>query len=568
MLSSSYRKNWRVKNERTDLPVIDKLLQNRGLTDQDQIETFLKTSLKKGLHNPFLMKGMDKAVARIKRAIADNERIMIFGDYDVDGVSGTAIIFHILKQLNARVSYRLPHRVEHGYGMSNDFINEFIGLGVNLIITVDTGISCKEQVDLAAEKGIDTIITDHHTIPENFPDRAFAVLHPSQPDCEYPFKGLTGAGVAYKLASALITDHYGGEDRGNNIFDFLDLASLGTVADLGPLVGENRIIVKYGLEALKNTKWYGLDFLKKHAGIDEDTKIDVNVIGYRLGPRINAAGRIDSPYYALQLLLHDKLDDKAMLLAQHLENLNQKRQQMVIEALDGISRHHASEIKDKKIFIAWDKDWHAGILGLLASRCVEKYSVPTIIMQDLGDVLVASGRSPGYFNMVEALTTHGDLLKSFGGHVQAAGFTIDKKNADEFKAKMEKYAEEMLKDHEPVSVIDIDCELPEDEIDERLLRFMDQMEPFGVGNEQPVFVMRNLRPQNIRRVGKEANHIHFEVLGKLKRYPVIGFKLGHLETYLQEQGAIDLACYLEQNEWKGITKLQLRAVDLKAAEEE
>lgn len=552
----------------TDKSVMDKLLINRGLTDQTKIETFLKTSLKKGLHNPFLMKDMDKAVARIKKAIANSERIMVFGDYDVDGVSGTAILFHILKQLGGRVSYRLPHRVEQGYGMNNDFIHEFIKLGVSLIVTVDTGISCKEQIDLAADNKIDTIITDHHTIPENFPDRAYAILHPMQPDCEYPFKGLTGAGVAYKFATALITDHYGGEDRGNNIFDFLDLASLGTVADLGPLVGENRIIVKYGLEALKDTKWYGLDFLKKHAGIDENTKIDVNVIGYRLGPRINAAGRIDSPYYALQLLLHDKLDDKAMLLAQHLENLNQKRQQMVQTALEEISRGQATEINDKKIFIAWDKDWHAGILGLLAARCVEKYSVPTIIMQDLGDVLVASGRSQEYFNMVEALTAHGDLLKSFGGHVQAAGFSIDKDKVDEFKKKMEEYAENLLQDHEPVSEVDIDCVLPEEEIDDRLFRFLEQMEPFGVGNEQPIFMMRNLRPLNIKRVGKEANHIHFEVYGKKDRYPVIGFKLGHLETFLQQQGEIDLACYLERNEWKGVTKLQLRAVDMRGSESE
>ncbi len=492
------KKNWKILDQDDNKSVIDKLLSNRGLIEKEQIERYLKTSLKKGLHNPFLMKGMEEAVDRIEKAIKNREKIMIFGDYDVDGITGTAIMFHILKKLNARVSYRVPHRVEDGYGLSNAYIEEFAKLGVTLLITVDNGISCKEQVDLASEKNIDVIITDHHTIPEDFPDKAYAVLHPLQKDCPYPFKGLTGAGVAYKLASALITSHFKGEDRNINIFDFLDLASMGTVADLGPLIGENRIIVKYGLEALKNTNWPGLGYLKKHAGIDENTKMDVSVIGYKLGPRINAAGRIDNPYYSLQLLLHDKFDEKAKLLASHLETLNQKRQKMVIDAMEDMNKNHGEKNKNKKIFIAWDKNWHVGILGLLASRTVEKYNIPAMIMQDMGNELIGSSRSPETFNLVKALTENSDLLKNFGGHTQAAGFTVPKENLEEFVERLYKYAETHGEESKE-SDLEIDCELKEEDIDNRLMKFLKDMEPFGIGNTQPIFLMRNLIPTNIKR---------------------------------------------------------------------
>ena len=245
-------KNWKILNTDPTKDVAQKLFENRGLVNSKVINDFLSTSIKKGFHNPFLMKNMEKAVERIKKAVKNEERIMVFGDYDVDGISGTAILVHTLRLLGAKVSYRLPHRVENGYGLSNEFVDEFAKVKVNLLITVDCGISSREQVSRAADAGIDVIITDHHKIPEGFPDRAFAVLHPLQPGCDYPFKGLTGAGVSFKLASALIKDILKGEERDKFMHSLLDLTSLGTVADLGPLLGENRIIVKYGLLALQN----------------------------------------------------------------------------------------------------------------------------------------------------------------------------------------------------------------------------------------------------------------------------------------------------------------------------
>lgn len=557
-------KIWKIRNSDLGQNVIQKILINRGLVDPSTVKNFLESSYKKGFHNPFLIKDMEKAVQRIKNAIANKEKIMIFGDYDVDGISGTAILVHTLRQLGARVSYRLPHRVKDGYGLSNKFIEEFAQIGVNVVITVDCGISCKNQIELAASHKIDVIVTDHHTVPAELPDKAYAILHTLQPGDEYPFKGLTGAGVAFKLASALIKDIYTGEEREKYLYSILDLASLGTVADLGPLIDENRIIVKYGLEALQNTKWTGLEFLKQHAGIEPNTKLDISVIGFRIGPRINAAGRIDHPYYALQLLLQDKPDEKAKLLAEHLEKLNQKRQQMVIEAAEEVENQLNGNKRSDKIYIAWSTNWHVGILGLLASKIVEKHQRPCIVLQDLGDNLVASARSPENFNMTDALTELGHLLENFGGHAQAAGFSIKKDKIEEFATAMTAYAEEKLELKKVSQELLIDCELSPDDINDSLLNFLEQMEPFGIGNEQPKFLIRNLNTGVIKKVGQTQQHLHFQVHSNYKRFPVIAFKFGEHENLLRNSQKIDLVCHLSKNEWKGTTQLQLKCVDLRS----
>lgn len=551
-------------NSDNGTPVAERVLANRGLTNKKEIEKFLKLSFKKGMHNPFTMKGMDVAIERIEEAIKRKERIMIFGDYDVDGISGTAILYHALRLLGGKVSYRLPHRVEHGYGLSIDFIKEFSDLKVGLLITVDCGISSREEIDLAKDRGIDVIITDHHTIPENIPNTAYAILHPGQPDCQYPFKGLTGAGVAYKLACALITAKCEAEQREEYIYGLLDLASLGTVADLGPLVDENRIIVKYGLEALRNTRWQGLNFLMQNAGIEPDTKVDINTIGYSISPRLNAAGRIDNPYYALQLLLYEDADDKARMLASHLESLNKRRQQMVIESLEQLNSHIAAEGGAEDIIIAWHEDWHVGILGLLAAKSVEKHHMPTIIMQDLGKELVGSSRGPAWFNLVGALTKIKPLLKNFGGHVQAAGFTLEKRNLKKFVEEMKKLANEAQTTAEYVPTLNIDCELTEKDIDDGLVNFLEQLEPYGISNLQPTFMLRNVRVEDLKTVGKDMNHLHFKIATETKKMSVIAFKFGPYEQFLREHDHIDLACHLERNEWKGFVKLQLRALDIRS----
>lgn len=555
-------KNWQVKNTDPGLNLIEKLLANRGLTDPDRVHSYLYPN-KKSFHNPFLMKDMDKAVERIKKAIKDQERIIIFGDYDVDGISGTAILVQALTVLGGNVSYRLPHRMKDGYGLSDAFVEDFKKAEAKLVITVDCGISGKKQVSLAKSYGIDVIISDHHTLPEHLPIDAYAILHPLQPACEYPFKGLTGAGVAYKLASALITDAFSGEEREQHLFSLLDLASLGTVADIGPLQNENRIIVKYGLEALQKTRWNGLKLLKELAGIEPDEKVDVSTIGFRISPRINAAGRIDHPYFALQLLLSTEEEGKGHQLAQHLEKLNGQRQQMVIKAMEEAEAQFASRGHGGKIFIAWSPDWHVGILGLIAGRLAEKYAMPSMILQDFGDYLVASARSPEFFNVTHALAANKELLEAFGGHAQAAGFNIKKEKLEAFVEAMTAYAEGKLKDQNFKPNLTIDCELTSSDISENLMKFLEQMEPFGVGNEQPLFLLRNVRPHLSKRVGKEQKHLSFKVDVGGKNYSVIAFKLAEHEEILKQNQAIDLVCHLERNDWKGQSHIQFRAVDFK-----
>jgi len=557
---SLLKKNWQIKNQDPSLGIAEKLLANRGILEQDQVQTYLNPNYKKGFHNPFLMKDMDKAVDRIKRALKNGEKIMIFGDYDVDGISGTAIVYNTLNIMGARVSYRLPHRVKDGYGLSNAFIEEFIKLGVNVVITVDCGISCKSQIDLAHNYGVDVIVTDHHTIPEEMPDKAYAILHPLQPGDEYPFKGLTGAGVAYKLSSALITDKYKGEEREEYLYSLLDLASMGTVADIGPIRDENRIIVKYGLEALKNTRWSGLRFLKEQAGILPEEKLNIGTIGFKIGPRINAAGRIDHPYYALQLLLSED-GDKAKLLAEHLEKLNQTRQQMVIKAMEEAEEQYAGR-RSNKVFVAWSPDWHVGILGLIAGKISEKYGLPAMILQDFGDYLVASARCPVKFNVVEALTANRDYLENFGGHAQAAGFNIKKNKLEDFVRNMEKYAETYFAKEENVApILNIDCEINPDDINETLMKFLDQMEPFGVGNEQPLFLIRNAKPNFLRRVGKENNHLSFLAQTGYKKFSTIAYRLGEFADVIGSSPGVDIVAHLDRNEWKGRHQIQFRAVD-------
>lgn len=559
-------KKWVIKNEDNQLGVIEKLLNNRSIIDKDLVQNYLYPSYKKGFHNPFLMKDMDKAVERIKRGVANNEKMMIFGDYDVDGISGTAILYNTLKKMGARLSYRLPHRVKDGYGLSNAFVEEFAEVGAKLVITVDCGISCRNQIKLAKEKGIDIIITDHHTIPEQIPEDAYAILHPNQPGCDYPFKGLTGAGVAYKLASALITDVFSPEEREEYLYSLLDLASLGTVADIGPIMDENRIIVKYGLEALQNTKWYGLQLLKELSGVEPNEKLDIGTIGFRISPRINAAGRIDHPYYSLQLLINANEDpERGKLLAQHLEKLNQERQQMVAKAMEEAETQYI-DLEKQKIIIAWSPDWHVGILGLIAGKLAEKYGKPAMIMQDFGEHLVASARCPEIFNITEALTAHKDLFETFGGHAQAAGFTVKKENLQALKDTFEQYSLEKLANRELKPNLNIDCELKSEDINQSFVKFLEQMEPFGTGNEQPLFVIRNMQHSFAKRVGKEQNHLSFQATVDGRRFPVIAYRLGQFENDLKASPNIDLVCHLEENFWKGTTHLQLRAIDFKPTE--
>ena len=541
-------KKWIVKNTDQNKTPFEKILENRKIKDINDGMVF---------HDSFLFADMQKAVGRINEAVKNQERIIVFGDYDVDGISGAAILINTLKKLGANISYRLPHRVKDGYGLSEKFIDEFMEKKINIIITVDCGISCNKEIKKAKENNIDVIITDHHTIPEHITEDAFAILHPKL--TAYPFKELTGAGVALKFAQALL--------EGNSERDFMEelitLASLGTIADLGILQGENRLIVKRGLENLLGTKSNGLQKLIQLAGIQNQDLLDTYTISFRIAPRINAAGRIGDPYIALSLLLQEEENEKVHSLGQDLEDLNIERQNMTEKTLQEAEAHFSNQKEIQPILMAESENWHVGILGLVATKLVEKYNRPAIIMQDLGETLIGSARSTNFLNITEMLTEFGEDLISFGGHAKAAGFNIKKTKLQEFKEKILKYAEAKFKNLELAPILEIDCELTENNLTLALVDELKQLEPFGTGNEKPVFLIKNVEPYFIDKVGREKNHLKFLIKTNTKNISVICFGMGNYAEELKLRKKIDFACCISKNVWNNKECVQLQALDIK-----
>lgn len=546
-------KRWLIKSQNNDKTIFERIMENRGFNSLDEISDF---------HDPFLFEDMEKAVQRIKNAIDSNQSILIFGDYDVDGISGAAILIHILRKLKANVTCCLPNRLTDGYGISIKFIDEFIQKNINLIITVDCGISCYQQIKKAKDHNIDTIITDHHTIPEILPE-AVAILHPKKPNTTYPFRELTGAGVALKLAQALIKKYLPSPEQDECFNSLLDLATLGTIADLGSLKDENRLIVIKGLTSLANTKWLGLKKIKELANMKEGDAVDATHIGFQLAPRINAAGRIGDPYTALTLLLQEEQNENIKILGDKLEQLNRERQNMTEQALKEVEEKFSQNEKQPYIYIAHNPNWHVGVLGLIAGKLVEKHGRPAIIMQDFGDTLVASARSPEYFNIIEVLTAHKDHLMNFGGHAQAAGFNIKKTELREFIEKISTYTEEKLKNVELKSTLEIDCELSFEEINFDLIAEIEKLQPFGVDNKKPTFIINSLEPQFIDKVGHDGNHLKFTARFNNKNFPVIAFRMGCFADQLRKHRKIDLVFQLDRHRWKDRDFIQFHALDFR-----
>lgn len=515
-------------------------------------------------HDPFLFKDMEKAVARIERSLATNERVLIFGDYDVDGISGTALLVHTLRALGANVSYRLPTRKD-GYGINPKWIDEFAALEVGVLVTVDCGVSNAAEIADAASRGIDVIITDHHALPATLP-QAHALLHPNLPGDTYPFHELSGSAVAYKFAVALM-HRIKGEEAGREWkHRLVDLASLGTVADCMPLVGENRWIVKNGLDQMRHTEWEGLKILLQNAGVDQIVGYDSDIIGFRLGPRINASGRMQSPVVSLQVLLNE--NGAAAALAQKLESFNLERRVSVEVALETaeiqIREHNRLE---KNLLIAWHEDWSAGIIGLLAARLSEKYHRPAIVMENRGHELVASCRSPEFFNIVHALTACRDHLKTFGGHAGAAGFTISTEQLPGFLEAIEAATTEVLKDKDLTPTLTVDYEVNLEDLTVELAARLATFEPYGVGNLRPKFLLRSVRPVDLQTVGRERSHVRFQVKEGERQFSAIAFRFGDHYTTLQRaisegSGTLDVVFEVERNVWNGRERIQLKVVDM------
>ena len=557
-------KKWVIRNEKKGLSLIDKMLENRGLKTEEEIYSFFNYSLNK-LHDPFLLKDMKKAVERIRKAVEKHEKIMIFGDYDVDGTSATALLFDLLRKIGADVHYTLPDREHDGYGLKGYFIRKFAEEEVNLVITVDCGTANVEEIRLASELGMEVIVSDHHDLPKVLPE-AHALINPRQPDCGYPNKELSGSTVAFKLVSALAPFYFDEETTKKYLYAQMGIAVLGLIADCMKLTGENRVLTSNGLKSLSEGNHPGIRGLLEEAGMDT-TKITSTTVGYFLGPRINAAGRLDTAKHALELLLGDA--KKVAMLSE----LNTKRQTMVKkfveEAKEQVRRTpDSSGVAKSKgsnhIIVVSSPDWNAGTLGLIAGKMCDIYHRPAIAMQEKEGEFVASCRSLNIFDITAFLRKEaGSLFTSVGGHMLAGGFVMPKKN----KAKLFKVINEKASEYIDLETfhgtLELECEVDGAELSFAISENIRKFEPFGNGNPEPTLLIRNVQISDIKLVGKQGEHLQFPIRLGDQKFQAIAFRFGEHLDKIKSENNYDIAFNLEVNEWQGYKKLQLRVVDMK-----
>ena len=529
------------------------LLANRGINTADVASDFLKCSLA-SCHSPFLLKDMDKAVSRIRKAIAKGERILVYGDYDVDGMTSVALLYSALKNLGARVETYIPNRVEEGYGLNSAAIKRSHKDGIGLLITVDCGITSFKEVEQASALKIDVIITDHHEILNSKVPAALAVINPLQSDCKYPFKHLAGVGLAYKLVKALYdgTPHFAE--------DFLDLVSLGTVADIAPLIGENRVLAKHGLDELNRRERVGLSALMDAANFDGN--ISSSTIGFVLGPRINAMGRIGSPQKAVELLL-SKTAAGAAELAKILSTENRNRQKIEAKILDEALAKVEREVnfKHHRVIVLASENWHPGVIGIVASRIAERFYRPTILISLDGKLGKGSGRSIDQFHLFEYLLRCKDILSGFGGHESACGITIEKERIAEFTDLINREAFKDVDEKIFSPKLDIEMDIQLDTLSEDVIKEIEGLAPFGPENPRPVFSSRNVHIKDgPRRIGKSG--FKFWVAGSRVTCEAVTFGKGNFEMPKAGSG-VDLAYVPSINSWQGVQSIQLELKDIK-----
>ncbi len=538
------------------------LLFNRGILDKDGIENFLNPDIEK-LHDPFLFKDMEEAINLIIEYIKAEKKIAICGDYDADGVTSTAVLFETLSILKSEAIIYIPDRVKDGYGLNNNIVDYLKDQGAELIITVDCGIRNKREVDYAKSLGMDVVITDHHPIPEKKEDfPSCLVIDTANPEDNYPFRYLAGVGIAFKLACALVSRAKLNDEVKNLIqARLLDIVAIGTIADMVMLFGENRILAKEGIKKLNKTKRIGLKELLLVSGL-EKKEADAWSVGFQLGPRINAAGRMGKANTAYELLI-SKDKEKAKTLASRLDEKNRERQEDT-ERIAKEAEKQAEEQSDDKIIIAVcppDKEkWNEGIVGLVAGRICEKYYKPTFIVTRTEDGnFRSSGRSIPEGNLIEMLEKCKDLLNKYGGHPAACGFNCPKENFDEFVKKIKKLAKEQLRDVKLVPKIKIEHELDINEVNEGLIEKIDRFKPFGMNNPQPIFQSKDIVIKDIMKMGVEEQHIKFRLNGF---WAVAFWRAKEFES-LKIGNKIDIAYTVEINKFNGKEEVQLKVIDIK-----
>ncbi|MCX7608611.1 MAG: single-stranded-DNA-specific exonuclease RecJ [Anaerolineales bacterium] len=534
-------------------PILRQILYNRGFATDAEARAYLRAEVLFDT-SPWLLTGMEAAVKRLEQALEAREGIVVYGDYDVDGVTATAILTDVLRRLGGRVRPYIPNRFEEGYGLNAEALETLASEGAQLVVSVDCGIRSYLEARRARALGLDLIITDHHE-PSSLIPEAFAVINPKQPGDRYPEKDLAGVGIAYKLVQAL-SERFAGRFEPD---EYLDLVALGTVADLAPLVGENRSLVRRGLQQLAQTRWQGLFSLANLAGISLKN-VTATHIAFMLGPRLNAAGRLESALDALHLLLTQDVF-QAGQLAQKLEIQNRERQALTRKIQQEAEQLALAEEPDAPLLFAVHPEFNAGVVGLAAARLVEMYYRPAVIGQRGEKTTRCSCRSIPEFNITAALDRCADLLMQHGGHAAAAGFTVRNDNLDALSVRLKTIAREQLAglDLRPTLTADMEVQLADLHPD--LLKYLRYLQPTGYGNPEAVFVTRGVQVKAVRVVGSENKHLKLVVSDGRLTFDAIGFRLGHLADRLA--GQVDILYTFELNEYNGRSSLQLNLKDVK-----
>lgn len=537
-------------------PIMRQILYNRGVATPDQARQFLEARRPPGTE-PNRMLGVSEAVERIQRAIHQHEPIAVYGDYDVDGVTATTLLYQVLTALGAEVTGYIPNRFDEGYGLNLEALTHLHTDGVRLVITVDCGIRSLKEAEHARKLGLDLIISDHHSPGEVLPE-ALAIINPKQIDDSYPEKDLAGVGLAYKLASSLIDSTNTVEVKAD---DYLDLVALGTVADLAPLVGENRALVRLGLERIRRPRLQGIQSLIGVSRLNPQ-RITASDIGFALGPRLNAAGRLDSAMDAFALLTTSNVY-KAAKLAQQLEIQNRERQQ-ITRQIQARAEHIAlADNPNALLLFAAHPDFNPGVVGLAASRLTDMYYRPAIVAHKGDNYTRGSCRSISEFHITQALDQCTDILDHHGGHAAAAGFTVRNENLSELIDRLQTIAIEQLSQLDLHPTIHADIEVPFSELKPELLDHLEQLQPTGYGNRQAHFISRDIRVTKSRTVGKDNNHLKLTVTDGWITFDAIAFQQGHWKNRMPTR--VDLAYTFELNEFRGRSSLQLKISDLKPA---
>ena len=572
------QKSWRIKKPadindlkhlsaalNVDMAIANLLIQ-RGVKTFSEARSFFRPKLT-DLHDPFLMKDMDKAVARVKKAIDNDERVMIYGDYDVDGTTSVALMYSFLRSRLTNIEYYIPDRYMEGYGISRLSIDYASEKKISLVIVLDCGIKAIDKIAYAKELGIDFIICDHHNPDETIPD-AVAVLDPKQPDCPYPFKELSGCGVGFKLIQAFCMNQGIPEEVA---FELLDLVVVSIASDIVPVIGENRVLAYFGLQKLNSNPSTGLKTIIKYAGLVGEIKI--NDIVFKIGPRLNASGRIEHGKKSVAILLAEdakELDDLGLEINSYNEIRKTLDRDITQEALEIIEK--SQFYKGRVSTVIYNRDWHKGVVGIVASRLTEYYYRPTVVLTESNGLATGSARSVGEFDLYEAIGKCADLLESYGGHMYAAGLSMKLENVAEFSRRFEQVVRNSISEEQLKQTIEIDAKISLSDLSPKFLRLLNQFEPYGPHNMMPTFLTENVFDSGSSRlVGKNNEHLKLDLMEANRSSSVfsgIAFSQSDHIEMIKKSEPFDICYSVTENEYRGKTYMQLNVRDIKSRHDE